>query len=711
MAEDTKSPEALLIEAREAFQRCHDAENENRKTALDDIRFARLGDQWPSEVKKQRMVDQRPMLTINKLPAFIRQVVNDSRQNKPSIKVNPVDSNADIKTADVLSGIIRNIEAVSNADVAYDTAVEQAVSSGFGYWRVTLDYAYDESFDLDIMIKRITNQFSVYADPNSTEADSSDWDVCFVTDRIPKKVYERKYKDKATVDWDSQGWKDIGNDWLNDDGVLIAEWWRRYDVEREVVLLDDGRTFDAEEFDNDPDLQTAKEAEQIIEVKRRKISSKRVTQTIISGADVLEEEKEFPGCYIPIVPVYGDEILIEGKRYFRSLINPAKDAQMAFNFWRSAAAELVALAPRVPWIGTAETFAEDERWATANTASHSYLVFGGSVPPQRLPLDSGPAAGVLQEAMNANDDIKSSIGMFDASLGARSNETSGKAILARQREGDVATFHFIDNVTRAIRHTGKILIGLIPKVYTGERIMRVLGEDGEAKNIPVNKPYQADDKGNPVQPPQMGHNGGPPMPMDGQQPPMTQPEQNEAPESAEVAQMGSVIMAMHDLSIGKYDVTVTSGPSFTTRRAEAAAEQLQFLQAFPQAAPIIGDIVAKNLDWPGAQEIADRLAEAMGHSDKPQIPPEVQQQIEQGQQLIEQQKSEIEQLKADQSVQQAQTQVDMQKIQIDAKRTEIEGQKAQTAQYEAETERMKMQIDMQRTQAMMAAGMPMRPAA
>jgi hypothetical protein len=645
------------------------------------------------------------MLTINKLTAFIRQVVNDSRQNKPSISVHPVDSKADIKTADVLSGIIRNIEAVSNADVAYDTAVEQAVSSGFGYWRIDLDYAYDDSFDLDILIRRITNQFSVYGDPNSTAADSSDWDVAFVTDRIPKKVYEAKYKNKASVDWDSQGWKDIGNDWLNDDGVLIAEWWRRYDVEREVVLLDDGRVFDAEEIDNDADLQAALEADQITEVKRRTITSKRVTQTIISGADVLEEEKEFPGCYIPIVPVYGDEILVEGKRYFRSLINPAKDAQMAFNFWRSAAAELVALAPRVPWIGPSDAFAEDERWATANTASHSYLVYGGNIPPQRMPLDSGPAAGALQEAMNANDDIKSTIGMFDASLGAKSNETSGKAILARQREGDVATFHFIDNVTRAIRHTGRIMIGLIPKVYTGERIMRVLGEDGEAKSIPVNKPYAADENGDPVQAPQMGQNGGPPVPMDGQPAAAMQGEQNEPPEGA---QMADTYIALHDLSLGKYDVTVTSGPSYTTRRAEAAAEQMQFLQSFPAAAPIIGDIVAKNLDWPQADEIADRIAKATGQGDQPQIPPELQQKIEQGQQLIQQLQQENQQLKTDQSDKQAQNLIDMLKAQVDQQKVEVEKTKADTAQFEAETARMQTEISVAAAHQKKALGLPIQ---
>jgi hypothetical protein len=699
--EDDDNRGDLIAEARKAFKRCADAENENRIAGLEDIRFARLGEQWPDEVVQQRTLERRPMLTINKLPAFIRQVVNDSRQNKPAITVHPVDSKADPKTADVLSGIIRNIESVSNADVAYDTGAEQAVTSGFGYWRVLLGYSYDDSFDLDILIQRITNQFCVYSDPNSTAADSSDWDVCFVTDRITKSEFKRKYGDKANVDFDSDAWSSAGADWQDQDHVIIAEWWRRYEVEREIVLLDDGRIFDAEEIEGNGDLQIALENEQISIVKKRTIKSKRVTQTLISGCDVLKEEEEFPGCYIPIVPVYGDEIIVEGKRYFRSLINSAKDAQRMFNYWRTTATELVALAPKSPWVGPAKAFeAAPEMWATANTKPWSYLPYSDDspAPPQRVPLDSGPAAGALQEALNASDDIKSIVGMYDASLGARSNETSGKAILARQREGDVSTFHFVDNVARAIRHTGKIIIGLIPHVYTGARIMRVLGEDGEAKNIPVNQEYQVDADGNPIPEGQAaGQMQGPGGPMD----------QGTPPDESKMAELGEILTAIHDLTVGKYDVTVTSGPSYTTRRVEAATEQMQFLQAFPQAAPVIGDIVAGNLDWPGADEIAKRLAKLNGQSE-PQIPPELLQQIEQGQQLLQQLQEENEKLKADQASQQAQTQVDMAKIDVDKQKVSIEGQKAKTAQFEAETERMKTEIEVARARQLQAVGLPIQ---
>jgi hypothetical protein len=230
--------------------------------------------------------------------------------------------------------------------------------------------------------------------------------------------------------------------------------------------------------------------------------------------------------------------------------------------------------------------------------------------PQRIPLDSGPAAGALQEALNASDDMKAVIGLYDASLGARSNETSGRAIMARQREGDVSTFHFTDNLNRAIRHTGRILIDLIPSVYSGERVIRVMGEDGSPENKPLNQEYQKTD-------PKTG-----------------QPMQDEG---------GNPIMAMHDLSAGKYDLTVTSGPSFTTRREEAAFQMTEMMRALPASAPILGKHLAKNLDWPGADDIAEEL-EAMG---KPQIPPELQQQIEEGQQKLAEQEQTIQQMKAD----------------------------------------------------------------
>lgn len=619
MAKRTSSDDDLLHEGKKAYQRCVDAEHDNRIVSEEDIKFARLNQHWPDKIRKQREQDGRPCLTIPKLPAFIRQVVNDARQNKPSIKVRPVDSGADPKVADIMSGLIRNIEYSSNADVAYDTAVECAVSGGIGYIRVGLDYAYDDSFEADIRIERVANPFAVYGDPNSQLADSSDWDVSFVTDRITKGEYERKYGDGVPVDWDSDDWRGDDLDWLNDDGVLVAEWWTREEVDRPIVLLDDGKVVDREELQASHELMLLIEQGMLHVKAERLAKSCEVTQRIMSGAAVLKETK-WLGRYIPIVPVYGDEFNVLGKRYWRSLIHNAKDAQLLHNVWRSTSTELVALAPRVPFIGPKGAFDSDiERWQTANTRSHPYLEYdpvdkAGGKPPQRQPLDSGPAAGALQEALNASDDIKAILGMYDASLGARSNETSGKAILARQREGDVSTFHFIDNMARAIRHTGRILIDLIPKVYSAPRIVRVIGEDGRQASVQVNtKDAQAVDL-----------KSGQPM----------------------LDEQGKAITALYDLTTGKYDLTVSTGPSFTTRREEAAAQMTEMIRAMPETAPVLGKHLARNLDWPGADEIADELDELSANK----VPPEVEQKIAEGQKQIAALTQEVQQLKADMTV-------------------------------------------------------------
>lgn len=633
--DDAEDLDDLLTRAKHTYTRCESAESENRARALEDIKFARLGEQWPEDIKNQRQAENRPCLTINKLPSFIRQVVNDARQNKPQPKVHPVDGNGDPKTAKVIDGLIRNIEYTSNADVAYDTGIEASVTGGFGYWRIGMDYAFDDTFDMDLKIMRVANQFSVYGDPNSTEADSSDWNDAFVVDRISKDEYKRRYKGKKNydgesvcVDFQSDAWSEAG-EWMNEDGVLIAEWWHRDEVEHEILKLSDGNVVAAE--DMLPEMQMMIDAGILQIADKRMAKTHKVTQTILSGAEILEQ-RDWPGKYIPIVPVYGDEVVVEGKKHYFSLIHHSTDAQRMVNYWRTTATELVALAPKVPFIGRKGTFDSDAtRWASSNTKSHAYLEFDGEAPI-RLPLDSGVAAGALQEALNASDDIKAIIGLYDASLGAKSNETSGVAINARQREGDVSTFHFIDNLTRAIRHTGKILIDLIPKVYTDERIIRVIGEDGKQEQQKINgEAPELDKEGNPIQ----GEDGNP-------------------------------LMGIRDLRIGKYDLTVTSGPSFSTRREEAALQLTEAVRAFPQAAPVLLPLLAKNSDWPGADEVEEKLKEMSSG----QIPPELQQQIEQGKQELEKLQQENQQLKMDQTAEQAkiqaQTQADMAKIQAKA---------------------------------------------
>lgn len=560
------SDDDILKEAREAFERAADAEAENRRDALDDLKFARLGDQWPEAIRRERDLDGRPCLTINRLPAFIRQVVNDARQNKPAIVVHPVDDAADPETAEVFNGLIRHIEQSSDAEVAYDTALDFAVTGGFGYFRINTRYASDDGFDQDLVVERVANPFSIYGDPDGTAADSSDWNSAFVVDTLSKAAFEARWKGADPVDWSADSYASLTGPWLDGDRVMVAEQWIREAVKRTIVALSDGQVVELAVYEKQKAMFEALGAKVI--GRPRTVGSHKVTQRILTGAEVLETV-EWAGKFIPIVPVYGEELHVDGRRRLRGLVRDAKDPQRMFNYWRTTSTELVALAPKTPFIGRRGAFETDSaKWATANVQTHAYIEYDGPEPPQRQPFAGAPA-GALQEAMNASDDMKAIMGLYDASLGARSNETSGRAIMARQREGDVSTFHYVDNLNRAMRHAGRILLDLIPKVYATARVVRVLGPDGKATAVPVNQP------------------AGP-----GQGDPAVQVRK---------------IEKIYDLTVGKYDLVVRAGPSFTSRREEAANQMIELIRAYPAAAPVIGDLLARNLDWPGADEVASRL--------------------------------------------------------------------------------------------------------
>ena len=562
----------ILADAKAAFEEAEDHESENRRLGREDVRFGRLDEQWTQEERRNRELDGRPCLTVNKLPAFMRQVTNDARQNRPAIVVHPVDSGADPDTAEVLNGIIRNIEQSSDAESAYDTALEHAVDRGRGFFSIDLQYAHDDTFEQDIVIKRIANPWSVYGDPTSTAVDSSDWDTAFVLDRLTEAQFKKRFKGAEASSFADTA--DMRTERSTDD-VTIAAWWTRETVERAIVLLSDGQIVALKEFE--ANLEAFQAMGVTVVGSPRNVPSYKVTQRLLSGGAVLETV-DWAGKYIPIIPVYGEEVNEDGVRHFRSLIRGAKDAQRRYNFHISEETEQTGNQTKAPWVGAVGSFKSDaKRWATSNE-NHAYLEYDPVVsqgvmapPPMRQPLP-GVAAGAMQLALQANDDMKAVIGLHDASLGLRSNETSGRAIMARQREGDVSTFHYIDNLSRAIRHAGRILIDLIPKAYPIPRVQRIIGPDGTASMVPVNQQFEQEVQG-----------------PDGQV---------------------QKISRIYDLTTGRYDVTVKAGPSFTSRREEAASQMIELIRAYPDAAPVIGDLLAKNLDWPGADEIAKRL-EAM----------------------------------------------------------------------------------------------------
>ena len=665
----TDPNEKILQAARDKFKLAAERENDNRLTGMEDLRFARLGEQWPDTVRKQREDTGRPCLTINRLPSFIRQVVNDARLNKPAINVHPSDSGADKETADIISGLIRNIETQSDADTAYDTAFEAAVTNGFGYFRINTAYTSEDVFDQDIVIERIPNPFTVYGDPYSTAADSSDWDCAFVTSIIPKDEFAEKYKNAEAVNWDSLGYSGLDDPWFDGNTVLVAEYWLRTNEETQIVKLTNGAVVNLDEY-LEQEEQFAFDGITVVG-EPRTTKRKKVVQHIITGAEVLESI-EWPGQYIPIIPVYGDEINVEGRRVLRSLIYDAKDPQRMLNYWRTVTTEVYALAPRVPFIGPVGAFdTAIQKWSTANNTAHAFIEYDGQIAPQRQ-APPQPDGASIREAMTAGDDIKSIIGIYDAGLGARSNETSGVAINARQRESDVSTFHFIDNLTRAIRHCGRILIDLIPKVYNQARIVRILGENMDPSNVQL----------------------------------AAGPEQVRALQEKAAAE-GREISRIYDISAGKYDLTVKTGPTYSTQREQTRSELVEIMRAVPDSAQVLGPMYLRNSDWPGSDEAADKIegkepiSQTPGQPGSPQggpqVPPELMQQVQAmqaalqgGQQALQALQAENQTLKNDQQLKFVD--VRLKEQEIAAKQQEV-----QVKAFEAETDRLRVQAEIARS--------------
>lgn len=641
-----------LHEIRERFKLAEEFWDDDRKNALDDIKF-RNGEQWPADVVSQRTKDKRPCLTVDKLNQYIRQIVNDGRQNRPAIKVSPVDGGADVATAEIYSGIVKHIESRSSADTAYDTALDSAATGGFGYFTVATDYVGDETFDQDIRIKRVRNPLSVMIDPASVEADGSDMKFAFVTEEFDCDVFEEKYPNKTPENWESSDYAD----WYGEK-VRVARYWEVREEDRTLYQMVDGTVISKARYDELEEGGLV-EIESLVKEKRN-IPIRKVFHSLVSGKEYLEEPKEWIGRYIPICVVWGNEIDVEGKVTHSGIIRPAKDAQRLYNYSRSAFAERVALTPKAPWLA-AEGQVEDyeNEWNTANTASHSVLRYkptalnGQPIPPPSRINPSDVPMGFQQDMQISEHDIQGAIGMYAASLGAPSNERSGKAIMARQREGDTGTFHYHDNLNRAIRHCGRIIVDLIPKIYDSNRVVRIMGYDGTTSEASIN----------------------PTIPT---------------------ASQKQGLQMMYNLGVGTYDVTVTSGPSYNTLRQEANESMDMAIQANPDLMSIIGDLVFKHKDWPGAEEISKRLhlalppaiLEAEQKASQDKMSPELQQAVQQFDMAI-QQKDEAINAAADE-IERLRQENEKLKAQNDLKAAEIKvkEEEVQVSKFEAETARM-----------------------
>ena len=570
---------------RSRLQMAQAAYSDSREDELDDLRFmAGSPDnqwQWPADVLATRgsvqgqTINARPCLTINKLPQHVRQVTNEQRQNRPSGKVIPADDNADVQVAEIFNGVVRHIEYMSDADVAYDTACDNQVTYGEGYIRLLTEYCNEETFDQDIRIARVRNAFSVYMDPTIQDPCGADAEWCFVTEDILISDYERMFPDAAPISTlMSQG---VGNEsmaqWLAEDTIRIAEYFYKAYEKATLNLYPDNQTA----FKGTPQDATL-QAMFGKPIRSREVDRQKVMWMKTNGFDILDE-REWPGKWIPVVRVVGNEWEVEGKLYISGLVRNAKDAQRMYNYWTSQEAEMLALAPKAPFIGYGGQFEGYEmQWKTANTTNWPYLEVnpdvtdgaGAVLPlPQRAapPL---PQTGLIQAKMGAGEDIKATTGQYDASLGQQGNERSAKAIVAREKQGDVGTYHYVDNLARAIRHITRQIVDLIPKIYDTQRIARIIGVDGDVDMVKFN------------------------------------PTQKE-PVKEIRDELGGLIEKVYNPGVGTYDVMVTTGPGYMTKRQEALDAMSQILQSNPQLWAVAGDLFIKNMDWPGAQEMAERF--------------------------------------------------------------------------------------------------------
>lgn len=643
--EESDGDDSLISVFRRHYADAYEREQANIEQAYDDLAFAEGEGQWDAQIRKQRLDDDRPCLTENRIPQFLRQITGKMRQMRPSIKCVPVDSRGDPETAKILAGMFRYIENRSRAQIIYGRAADSQVACGIGAWRVDTEYSDTQTFNQEIRIGPVEDPVMVLFDPDAVLPSKSDAMFCFVPVDMSRRKFEKLYPGKtAGVDefHDGACWEG----WVQEDYVRVCEYWYKEKTKRRLVLLPDGSVDDL----------TGKEPDEVAEIERmvaeaqamgdpvriEERDSLRVMRALMSYQDVLEEPKEWKGRYIPIIPVIGEEMRIGRRVVRRGAVRLAKDPQRMLNYYLSADTEIVALQPKSPFIGTEKNFERYQgQWDTANTANYPYLTFtpdpqNGGAPPQRSqpPVSS---QGLTEGIQRSIEGMKAVIGIYDASLGQRSNETSGVAIEARENQGDTGSFVYISNFSEAISHTAQIIIDLIPHVYDTPRTIRIVGEDDMS----------------------------------------IEPKQINQPQGEAV---DGVAPLMHDVTTGAYDVVVKMGPAYDTLRSEAREGMTVMIQSAPDIFPLVGDLVAKMQDWPYADELAERielmapppikamLAQKRGEQPEPPQPSPQEQELQAKMQL------EQAKMQADQQAKQAELQMREQEIVA-----EMQGQQAKAA--------------------------------
>ncbi|MFA7238985.1 MAG: portal protein [Sulfuricellaceae bacterium] len=603
------------------FKLSEDASSENRRNGLDAMKFRRGGkDQWDTSVYTMFGEQNKPRESYNQIPQFVHQVTNEMRINMPQTRFAP-GTNGSEKVAEVYEDLARAIQSTSEAEVAYDIAADSQVTIGWGYWRYLTKYENDMSFDQIIVISAVPNAFMIYDDPGTREQDKSDRRWLIEVSDIPLSEFNTDYKkDLSLTDLESIG--DSSPKWATNNSIRVAEYW---EVEHQKKIL--YRDAMGVVSDQPPIIP--------IQFEQREVMVPVVKWYKCNAVEVLEEAT-WPGKYIPYVFVAGETLNVDGQIYYTGIVEGMMAPQRQYNYWLNSATEVVALAPKAPFIGAVGQFEGLEKfWDNANIKNYPWLPYkpitiNGTLAP--APQRNSPGAdisSILALVQQAQNNFYTTTGIYPASLGQQSNEKSGKAIIARQKEGDVSTFHFQDNLARAQRFGGRILADLFQKIYDGSRVLRLLKEDGTKWTAKVNTP-------------EMG--------PDGQE-------------------------QVLDMTTGVYDVAVTTGPSYTTKRQESAESMTQMAQAYPPLMQIAGPQIVRSFDWPGANEIAEAMERAMPPQlqtppDMEDVPPQIIGKLQQQEQQIGQLNQALEVATAE--LQKATAEVESKNADIQLKGTDMQ---------------------------------------
>lgn len=638
---DTGTPDEKIVkEAQRRFDICAKWENDSRLRFIEDVKFAN-GDadnlwQWDVNARNARgygTIDERPCLTINKVRQHCLNIINDAKQNKPSVKVKPVGNGATYDAAQIFEGICRHIEYISNAQAAYDTATTFQVQGGIGWVRLTTDYPdyNDQSFDQEIFIRRVKDPLTIYLDPDIKEADGSDARYGFVFDDMSREVFKEKYPRYA--DKVGKSPLQVSNDWLREDQVRVAEYYRVIEKEDKLVAYvgpDGARVIKARSKMEEAEYKTAIDDPQ---TKERDIMDRKVEWYLIAGETIVERSI-WAGRYIPLIRVIGEETVIGGQLDRKGHTRAMKDPQRLANYWYSAATEHVALQSKTPYIGPMAAFENLETyWDSANTVNHSWLPYnqyddkGMKLDPPQRQAPPIMADAYIKGLALAGQEIREVSGQFEADLGMKSNERSGVAIQQRQRQGDNATYHYIDNLALAIRFLGKQLIDLIPKIYDTARVVKIMGEDGVEHEVKVDPSLQEAF--------------------------MAQRQENI-----------DNITSIFNPSVGRYDVEADIGPAYATRRQEEFDALSRLMEKNEKLMQVAGDLLFKAADFPGADKVARRIRATIppnilaGEPGPTPQDAEAQKVIQSQGELLEKVTQENAKLRADRNIEEQQKDID-----------------------------------------------------